>query len=35
MCTYEGEEETDYGSYPIYGDLKPEFNDYEIYEKGN
>lgn len=35
MCIYEGEEETDYGSYPIYGDLKPEFNDYEIYEKGN
>lgn len=35
MCIYEGEEETDYGCYPIYGDLKPEFNDYEIYEKGN
>ena len=35
MCIYEGEEETDYGYYPIYGDLKPEFNDYEIYEKGN
>ncbi len=35
MCIYEGEEETDYGNYPIYGDLKPEFNDYEIYEKGN
>ena len=35
MCIYEGEEETDYGSYPIYGNLKPEFNDYEIYEKGN
>lgn len=35
MCIYEGEEETDYGCYTIYGDLKPEFNDYEIYEKGN
>ena len=35
MCIYEGEKETDYGCYPIYGDLKPEFNDYEIYEKGN
>lgn len=31
MCIYDGEEE----NYPIYGDLKPEFNDYEIYEKGN
>lgn len=35
MCIYEGEEETDYGCYPIYGDLKPEFHDYEIYKKGN
>lgn len=35
MYIYEGKEETNYGSYPIYGDLKPEFNDYEIYEKGN
>lgn len=35
MYIREDEEETDYGSYPIYGDLKPEFNDYEIYEKGN
>ena len=35
MYIYGDEEETDYGNYPIYGDLKPEFNDYEIYEKGN
>lgn len=34
MRIYEGEE-TDYGCYPIYGDLKSEFDDYEIYEKGN
>ena len=30
-----GEEKTKYGTYPIYGELKPEFKDYEIYEKGN
>lgn len=35
MYVREDEEETDYGSYPIYGNLKPEFNDYEIYKKGN
>lgn len=32
MYTREGESK--YGYY-IYGDLKPEFDDYEVYEKGN
>lgn len=31
----EGEESTDWGTYTLYGDLKPEFDKYEIYEKGN
>lgn len=35
MYIYEGEEVTDYGTFPIYGDLKPEFANYEIYVKGN
>lgn len=30
-----GEEETDWGTYTLYGDLKPEFDKYEIYKKGN
>lgn len=35
MLIAEGEEETNWGTYTLYGDLKPEFNKYEIYEKGN
>ena len=35
MLIAEGEEVTDWGTYILYGDLKPEFNKYEIYEKGN
>ncbi len=35
MIIAEGEEETDWGTYTLYGDLKPEFDNYEIYEKGN
>ena len=35
MLIAEGEEETDWGTYTLYGDLKPEFDKYEIYEKGN
>lgn len=35
MLIAEGEEETDWGTYILYGDLKPEFDKYEIYEKGN
>ena len=35
MFIAEGEEETDWGTYTLYGDLKPEFDEYEIYEKGN
>ena len=35
MLIAEGEEETDWGTYTLYGDLKPEFDEYEIYEKGN
>lgn len=27
--------ETKYGAYPIFGELKSEFDSYEIYEKGN
>ena len=35
MYVNEGEEVTRWGTYTRYGGLKPEFNDYEIYEKGN
>lgn len=35
MFIAEGEEVTDWGTYALYGDLKPEFDKYEIYEKGN
>lgn len=35
MLIAEGEESTDWGTYTLYGDLKPEFDKYEIYEKGN
>lgn len=35
MFVNEGEEVTQWGSYTRYGGLKPEFDNYEIYEKGN
>ena len=35
MLIAEGEEETDWGSYTLYGGLKPEFDKYDIFEKGN
>lgn len=35
MYTQIGEEETEWGTFARYGDLKPEFEEYEIYEKGN
>lgn len=35
MLIAEGEKVTDWGTYTLYGDLKPEFDKYEIYEKGN
>ena len=35
MYVNEGEESTSWGIFKRYGDLKPEFNSYEIYEKGN
>ena len=35
MFIAEGKEVTDWGTYTLYGDLKPEFDKYEIYEKGN
>jgi hypothetical protein len=35
MYVNEGEEVTRWGTYTRYGDLKPEFDNYEIYEKGN
>ena len=35
MLIAEGKEETDWGTYTLYGNLKPEFDKYEIYEKGN
>lgn len=35
MYVNEGEETTQWGTYTKYGDLKPEFDDYEIYEKWN
>lgn len=35
MYVNEGEEETSWGTYTNYGGLKPEFDNYEVYEKGN
>ena len=35
MLIAEGKEETDWGTYTLYGNLKPEFDKYEIYKKGN
>lgn len=35
MYVNEGEEETSWGAYTNYGGLKPEFDNYEVYEKGN
>lgn len=35
MYVREGEEVYDFGTFPRYGSLKPEFDNYEIYEKGN
>ena len=35
MYVNEGEEETNWGTYTNYGGLKPEFNNYEVFEKGN
>jgi len=35
MYVAEGEKVSKWGTYTIYGDLKPEFDDYEIYMKGN
>ena len=35
MYMNEGEEVTKWGTYTKYGDLKPEFENYEIYRKGN
>lgn len=35
MYVNEGEEETSWGTYTNYGGLKPEFDNYEIYMKGN
>lgn len=35
MYVKEGETVSKYGSYYNYGDLKPEFDNYEVYEKGN
>lgn len=35
MYVNEGEEVTEWGTYTNYGGLKPEFDNYEIYVKGN
>lgn len=35
MYVNEGEEATKWGTYTNYGGLKPEFDNFEIYEKGN
>lgn len=35
MYVNEGEEVTKWGTYTVYGGLKPEFDNYEIYTKGN
>jgi len=35
MYVNEGEEVTKWGTYTNYGGLKPEFDNYEVYKKGN
>lgn len=35
MYVNEGEEVTKWGTYTNYGGLKPEFDNYEVYQKGN
>lgn len=35
MYIKEDDEITKWGVFPRYGEMKPEFNNYEIYEKGN
>ncbi len=35
MYVNEGEEKTNWGTYTKYGGLKPEFDNYEVYMKGN
>ena len=35
MYVREGEDVYDWGVFPRYGGLKPEFDDYEVYRKGN
>jgi hypothetical protein len=35
MYVNKGEETTNWGTYTNYGDLKPEFDNYEIFEKWN
>lgn len=35
MYIIEGTEDASWGSYTIYGNLKPEFDKYDVYEKGN
>lgn len=35
MYVNEGEETTKWGTYTRYGGLKPEFDNYEVYKKGN
>ena len=35
MYVNEGKEETSWGTYTNYGGLKSEFDNYEVYEKGN
>lgn len=35
MYVNEGEEVTQWGNYTRYGGLKPEFENYEVYKKGN
>jgi len=35
MYVNEGEEVTNYGTFTNYGDFKPEFDNYEIFRKGN
>ena len=35
MCEYLGEEETLYGTFSEYGGYKKEYDNYDIYYKGN
>lgn len=35
MYVKEGEEVTKWGTWPLYGGMKPEFDNYEVYEKWN